>query len=392
MNLPAIALGAGVGAILGVFGTILLWKPDPAIQAAESPSAAGAAENPAITALEAENKRLAEQLAETKAELARAARRAVETPEAADAAAEADEAGGTPEPLTASIHYPGLDGALAEIDWATAGKAAAAMTPMMRDIAEALANGEELPMDLFAKLARHNADLIAMVGPLMEAGVPGTGPNGVFTHPVVSANLLDATLRSAGMTMTDQQRDAMQQLAARYAGELEAATASLGEDASQLDRVLAETELKNKFYEDARLALTPEQVEQIQGGGDQPGLDLFSTGLVWAQFQRPLPVRDAGDFADDVVSRVRGQIDLGAERSQRAAQIIDEWAQGLDLDGLPDLSNIPGPLRAASRTDIRAAALRQQLLMQRLSTELGLTPEERSRLSGIGVIVPIRGS
>lgn len=389
MDAKSLIGGLIVGALSGSLVTLFLSNPAaPAIAHENEPSSEDDASAGELAATISENEQLRDQLAQLQKQLDETAvREAVAPPPTGGT----EEAAAPPEaePLTATIHYPGMDEALSEIDWTAAGKASSKMAPLMRELAEALANGESIAdmMTEFAEIQRLNADLVAMVGPLTEAGVPGEGPNGKFTHPVVAANLMDAALSSSGIPLTADQRSTLQKLAAQFAGDIDMSGTQLGDDASMLDRVLASTELKDKFYEEARLALTPEQADRIAGGKGLPGFDLFSSGLVWQQFQRPVNANDPAEFADDVHSRVRRALGLSGDQAKLAGQVVDEWTNTVPFDSLADLSNLPAPLRGG---DVRAAARRQAALRQMLATRLGLTPAQVRAMDDMGVLVPIR--
>ena len=54
---------------------------------------------------------------------------------------------------------------------------------------------------------------------MLEAGLPGYGPNGSYTHPLVTANVLGSALLASGQPLTDAQRKAIDGLARSFAAE-----------------------------------------------------------------------------------------------------------------------------------------------------------------------------
>ena len=167
---PAIGgavLGSLVGVVVGgtVFGpsNAAAHSGDPVeLTASESPTAAQlAAANLEIETLRRKLDEAREDLG-SRAERNRVESRQPENPEQVEDQPPSTEAPDTEGP---AFHYPGLGAAVAAIDWDTAGSSAAKMVPMLKELADTLADGNEVPMDLRADIQRLNADLVAMVDP-----------------------------------------------------------------------------------------------------------------------------------------------------------------------------------------------------------------------------------
>src|SRR5690606_34004679 len=214
---------------------------------AEAPNVAAAR----VEALQREVEALQQQLAREQARArdleATAACTVATNAEQVAAAEQAAEQTAAPK-LKHAVTWAGMESVLDSIDWDVTGKCMHEMTRKLDAVLAAIENGEELPLALLGEVAKLNAELIQQAAALMEADVPGTGPNGVFTNPIVAANQVHATLEKAGAPLTAQQREALQRLGAQIAGEDEARLAKVGEDAFQLETILGETELKDRFY------------------------------------------------------------------------------------------------------------------------------------------------
>ena len=179
-------------------------------------------------------------------------------------------------------------------------------------------------------------------------------------------------------------------MTAQFTGDLSNRMGEFGPETALVDKILAETSLKDEFYQEAMRQLTPAQVARLSSSSDRPGLDLFSSGLVWMQFQRPVQIRDAADFASQVHGKLQKSLRLDDGRATRVRAIVDRWVTENNIDNLPDLSQVPESLRAPTNGSIRAAAEQQSRLFAQLSRELGLTPADVRRLNRLGVLVPMR--
>ena len=100
-----------------------------------------------------------------------------------------------PDPswLGARYSYGELRSVLDEIDWATSGEATASMVPLLQEMLEAMQSGEELSMEMAGEIQALNGVVLKEMSALAKGEIPGTGVNGAFSHPVVAANLMDAT-------------------------------------------------------------------------------------------------------------------------------------------------------------------------------------------------------
>lgn len=383
------ALGAVTVAV--VYGAIAWSGGGDPVQAGTGESLELRAQAPNLAAAKVDD--MQRQLDELQGEL-RAAKKRAEEAEAQAARTVAARAESSPPvgdadasvPLKHAFTYAGMEAVLASIDWGVTGKCMHEMTQKLDALMAALDKGEDLPLDVLGEIQQLNAELIKQAGALMKADVPGTGPNGVFTNPVVVANQIHATLAKAGIPLSNAQEDAMRSLSAQIAGEDEQRRSGLDADGFDLEEILGETGLKDRLYQQARQLLTPEQArvlfpERLAGTAS----NLFDSGLVWAQFAKPLEVRDRGDFAAKVSDSVIAHIGLTGAADAQVRAAVTTWAQSFPDDAfaasgdrsLPGLGKL-GP--------VRAAAVRQLALLRELERTVPLTAEQKRKLRQAGPV------
>lgn len=288
--------------------------------------------------------------------------------------------------LEHAVTYSGMEPVLGKIDWDVTGQCMFEMTKKLDSMYAALEKGEEMPLEVLGEVGKLNSELIKQAGQLVEAKVPGTGPNGVFTNPVVAANQLHATLTKAGMPLSNAQRDTLQRLSAEIAGADDARRAAVKDDDFDLAGVLGETELKDRFYREARQMLTPQQ-EQALFPARLAGstANLFDTGLVWAQFAKPVTVSGREEFASELSQALTRQIGLSKDAAPQLQAAVDAWAQALpdEAFGTPDKLSGTG---LGKLGPVRDAATRQLVLLRELSRVLPLTAEQKRKLRKAGAV------
>ena len=95
------------------------------------------------------------------------------------------------------------------------------MQPLMNELVRALEEDGEIPPELAVKIEQLNANLIGQVPALLKAGLPGRGPNGAYTHPLVVSNILAKTLQAAGKPLDQAQSAALSGLVKSFGSELD---------------------------------------------------------------------------------------------------------------------------------------------------------------------------
>ena len=232
-------------------------------------------------------------------------------------------------PIASKNADEAVGAALDAMDWAALAENMAAMAPVLPRIAEATAAGEPLPPDVRLTIVRHNQPLQLMALRADKDGVPGTGPNGSFTHPAITVNAMAAALEVAGLPLDARQKERFGTIGDRFVEQDRTRLGGYTDETLQLTRLIGETRLKQELVDQLREELTPEQREALSPAAsrDRLGLDLFGAGLTWSGRVQGIQHTSL----DDLVERVTGSIAGGLQPAYRDA-VLDEvraWAEGL---------------------------------------------------------------
>ncbi|HZN38000.1 MAG TPA: hypothetical protein VFD82_04310 [Planctomycetota bacterium] len=313
----------------------------------------------------------------------------VETPKEPPAEPEAK----TPNAM--AFTDPKFDAALSGIDWKLVGDVTNEMGPMLVQLA-ALAgemkNGElsKEGMALAIKVTELNGKLVAQVPAMLQAGLPGYEANGAYTHPLVTANTLSSTLAAAGQPLTDAQRATMSGLVRTFSIENQSIS-----DASRefdLEYLLAETEMKDRFYREMSTLLTPEQYRAMYPEGSQSndGVSLFGTGIVTRPYTEVVPAANAADFARIASNKISESIGLDEATATKVRGVIERMT-----GASPELWQDPADsaetrLKFLKRGRTPAALRRQIEVMREIERSVSLTPEQKKQLRSMKkILVPL---
>jgi len=389
------AIGALTVAVIG--GAVWVYQGSQGVEAKSGDSVELRAGKPAVASLSAEElarlrdregaltKQLETMQSQVKELEERLARRPVEPtskPSAEPAVAEAKE----PEaPKAARFGYPGLEEALAEIDWKKSGAAIHKMAGMLAELQDALSKGEEIPLDLLGRIQSENGMLIQQAMALVKYGVPGTGINGAYTHPVVVANQLHAALADAKVPLDEKQMAALNRLATQYAGTDDQRRSNLPADALKLRGTLEEIDLKDRFYEEAKNLLTPAQRELFFKPGTGDGLmgSMFSAGLLMAPFVKPMAVESSNEYSQQVAREFGKQLKLDAAGQEKLAVMTSRWVEQMPTEFFQPIPASDGPMGGIpkiGKQQARSYAQHQVALFDQMIQNLQLTPEQQKKL------------
>jgi hypothetical protein len=248
----------------------------------------------------------------------------------------------------------------------------------------------EISTEIAVQLEKLNVHLAGEIPTLMKAGLPGTGPNGAYTHPLVVANTLASTLNAAGKPLDAAQSAALAGLVKSFTAELDGVAA--GPYEFQSETMMHEIEAKERFYAEMSQRLTAEQFATIypKGSTDFDGLSLFGTGLMTRHLLRPIKAGNAADFAHRAGNRLADELGFSDAETVRLRTVLESVAgSSSGMWGKPS-SAVERKLKflRAGRTK---AALRNQVAMLRaIYLQFQLTPEQQEKLSSLtGVIVPL---
>ncbi|MFO1032285.1 MAG: hypothetical protein U1F60_14490 [Planctomycetota bacterium] len=353
----------------------------------EATSEGGAVASARERKLEEENKALREQLAAMKDG---SGRRPVEPLALSAGADEVVEPPPPPPPVGPVFDDAQFAEVLAKIDWTTMGAASKDMAPLIAQLVEAMGkDGAKLPMDLVAKIQQLNGKLVAQLPALLEAKLPGYGANGVYTHPLVAANTMASTLAAAGAALTPAQQQSMSGLVRAFAAESQQIDAATRE--FEVEQLLEEVEMKDRFWKEVGGLLAPEQAAVLQpaGAGTHDGSSLFSSGLITQSTSMPIAAKDAGEFARKASAHLADQLGLDDTATAQVRELLAQTAAA------PELWRERGDAREQQLRMMRSgrtvAALRNQLQwMRQIQQTVNLTPEQRQKLAGLShVLVPL---
>jgi len=296
----------------------------------------------------------------------------------------------TPE-VGMAFSDPRFADALAKIDWAKMGAITHEMSPVLAElVAKMTEEGAEIPMELAIKVQQLNSQLLGQIPALMEAGVPGFGANGSYTHPLVVANTLANTLQAAGQTMTKDQQSRLSSLVDVFSAEAQSIAES-SHDLS-LDQLLAEVEMKDRFFNEMKGTLTEEQSRAIYPGGSTKyeGGSLFHSGVMTRPSMKPIAAKNAADFAAKVSSSLNGKLGLSGETAKQVRDIIARGSAAAELWQHP-AENAEMSQAHFIRSGRSLSALRSQVIWMRQIRQLpGLTSSQREKLGQMSrILIPL---
>lgn len=280
--------------------------------------------------------------------------------------------------------------ALAAVDWKTMGAVTKEMAPLLAQLVEAMANGEELPTELAIKIQELNSKLVAQVPALLKAGLPGIGPNGAYTHPLVVANVLANTLTAAGLPLSGAQQAKVEGLVRAFSAENQSIAAATHE--FEIERLLAEVEMKDRFYSEVASQLAPDQHDAMypKGATGYDGANLFGTGLMTRPYSEGLAASDPAEFARLASSRLGEDLGLDEATTAKVRAVVERGTAAA-----PELWRDPADaternlrMWKAGRT---TAALRRQIeMMREIQRQVPMTPEQAKKFRALrGVLVPL---
>lgn len=280
--------------------------------------------------------------------------------------------------------------ALAKVDWKLVGDVSNEMGPLLAKLVAAMSKeGAEMPMDLAIQVSELNSKLARQVPAMMDAGLPGFGPNGAYTHPLVAANSIASTLEAAGVPLNDNQRAAIAGLVRAFSAENQSVVDGARE--FDLEHLLAETELKDRFFHEVDTLLAPDQhgAAYPDGAGDYEGSSLFSSGVMTKPYASPIQAHDAAEFARIASNRLSEQIGFDEATAAKVRAVLERSASAPELwQHRAEPAELALQMPRKGRTKV---AMQQQIAwMREIERQVPLTPEQRQKLKSMKrVLVPM---
>ncbi len=348
---------------------------------------------PDTSALAAENAQLRDRLKQLEQQHADLQLAMARVPAPAPAPVVEEPVPPPPEPVVAETGPVFTDDthgeALAALDWKMMGEVTNEMGPMLVELAAAMERDGKLPMDVIAKIQALNSKLVAQVPALMESGLPGSGPNGAYTHPLVSANILAKTLEAAGLSMDAGQRAEIAGLVRAFSAEANAVADSVHD--VDLERMASEAETKDRFFREVSSRLTPEQYRVMfpEGADRYEGTSLFHSSLFTRPFTEGVPASNPAEFARSVSWKLGEQIGLDEGASNQVRAIVER------MSGSPELwqdkaSSVETELHMLRGGRTRAAMQNQIAIMREVARQVPMSPAQKKKFLAMKhLLVPL---
>jgi len=260
----------------------------------------------------------------------------------------------------------------------------------MNDLVRSLEEDGEISTEIAVKIQALNAGLLAQLPTILKAGLPGTGPNGAYTHPLVVANTLAGTLQAAGQPLDPAQSAALAGLVRSFSAELDG-VAGAGYE-FEAETMMREIEAKDRFYTEMSQRLTPEQFAAIypKGSNDYDGLSLFGTGLMTHHLVRPIDAANAADFARSAGNRLGNELKFNDADTAKLRTLMELVAgANAGLWGNP-ANATEQKLRFLRAGRTKLALANQVAMLREISRSFSLSPEQKKKLASLtGVMVPL---
>jgi RNA polymerase sigma-70 factor (ECF subfamily) len=216
------------------------------------------------------------------------------------------------------------------IEWPEAGEAAAHMVPLLADLAVAFDKGARPPENIGMEIFKWNQKLQKVAVEAVTAKTPGTGGNGAFTHPVVSLNLIAATLEQGGLPLEERQRDKLFEIGDRFLAEDDRRLGGYNEETFQLEKTIAECDLKDRMFAEVDAMLSEEQREFLHPATlrGRLGVDIFCSGVIYYTIARPVDFQTRDDLAAGLVAQYKSHENLSDADVEPFLPLAKEWADG----------------------------------------------------------------
>ncbi len=247
----------------------------------------------------------------------------------------------------------GGDARLLAVNWPEAGAAHLDLLRAIPACAAAAPGSAELA-NAAAGLAGAEARLAAAIRAVVDREPGGAAVDRARTRPCVAANLVAATLHSAGAALTPAQVERLRR-AARTAEDRLAGLPSTGDARSPaLERLWRECGEIARFLEEVRALLDEHQVQVLSPDAalGRLGWDTFSAGLRWRAVVVPVPYDGRRGFAAAAFGELRRRAGLDERESEAAHPIVVAWARELPDSHFTVAAEWSGDARPPRVTDV----------------------------------------
>lgn len=267
--------------------------------------------------------------------------------------AETDPSPATTDEKTLSISFGGLDKieSLRDADWKELGDAVNKMTPLLKQIAESTAKGEQVDPEVMKTVGEHNMKLVRHVFAVQKDLPTHASVNGAYTHPINFVNILVAQLEEAGDPLTDDQKSALTKLGEEYQTRWDTNEKGYTDDTYALVKLMDEADLKQWFVDEMFRVTSPSQNEIARPDETKGlvGLDLYTPGLMFAGIGGLDPVTAATreDLKAAMMKKVATYFAAEETAVTGVAFVFDQW--------LLDIGDDVGPMTKVQSNLLRTS-------------------------------------
>ncbi len=320
-------------------------------------------------ALEKENRALLEEVTSLKAR--------VEASATATTTPPAGRAEGGAGAKTLRFGLPETTPTFDKADWGGLAGHMMSMHKVIPGLMQEMASGKDPSPATIAAIQKDNMPLaIFAVGAAAE--LPGTGPNGAFTHPAVIANLVRAALAAAGDPLTAEEETSIRALGNAWASEMERFGTSYGPGTPALQKLVDEVDAKIRFLRALKESLSPSQQALLFNPSTEGRvqMDLLSPGLVYVM-RVPVHAKDRDALEKLLVKQLFESAGLAETDPAPYDWVGRRW-----LDALPaSLQKLPlrSPDVLFPHVDRVQAAARAELAAVEAILALRQLPAEKAK-------------
>jgi hypothetical protein len=272
--------------------------------------------------------------------------------------------------------YAELD-ELKDADWDKLGDSAGSMIPLMIEMRELLARGEDIPRDLQERVGRYNMNLVAHYMQVRDKLPTHAAANGEYSHPINLANMLDAQLRVAEMPLSDAQRAAIAAHGNEFESRWKASKAGYTDRTFRMEKLLDEAVHKEWFKQQMLSELTPQQ-RALVAPPELDGLlymDLYSPALMFVSSMAPILGPDRNALGATLLEQMAGLFRIDGQRMEAASHLITMWFNQYE----PKQVDQAG-MSSVHLNEILDAMRGQLAAMQELHANFADTDEQRRRI------------
>jgi RNA polymerase sigma factor (sigma-70 family) len=289
------------------------------------------------------------------------------------------------------IRAPGLENALATVDWNVLGTTLSELVPLLAEIGRGVSVGREPDPDTRGRFQELNG-LVLQLTARFGREIEETDISHVVLMPGYMANVMASMLRASGLPLSEAQ-------SARLASEVATATAkdrptatTVG-DISGLEQRGLLWQRRQEFLDAAFAILGEAQIDTLSPPvlHDRMGVDIVSTMHVWRPVLNIVPFQDQDDLSMGIVDLLARQLDLPSSDRDAVRDVVDEWIDTLPASLLEGMDDPMSQALWVPLTRVEEMVPHTTCLHRTLASRLSLEERRLQKLRGIsGPIYPFK--